>query len=206
MSVLDTCLRLLHPFMPFVTEEIWQHIPHEGKALIIAKWPEVNAAYLDEQAEMDMNLLMDLVRGIRNVRAEYNVDPARRISAWVAAGSQRTNIEQYNYLFARLCNVAEVTIMAEGTAAPDEAASVVVSDVTVYLPLAGLIDIQAECDRLSKEQAKLEEQMAKSQNMLSNEQFVSRARPEVVERERMKLSDLQASAAQIAERLASLCG
>ena len=90
--------------------------------------------------------------------------------------------------------------------APDEAASVVVSDVTIYLPLAGLIDIQAECERLTKEQAKLEEQMVKSQNMLSNEQFVNRARPEVVERERMKVTDLQASAAQIAERLASLRG
>ncbi len=81
----------------------------------------------------------------------------------------------------------------------------VVNDVTVYLPLAGMIDIQAECDRLTKEQRKLQEQITRSQAMLSNEQFVSRARPDVVERERTKLADLEASAAQITERLASLC-
>jgi valyl-tRNA synthetase len=205
VTVLDTCLRLLHPFMPFVTEELWSYIPHEGKALILARWPEADAAYVDERAETDLNTLMDLVRGIRNVRAEYDVDPGRRITAVMAAGTQKANIERYGYLFARLCNVSQVTILADGQSAPDEAASVVVSDVTAYLPLAGLIDVQAECDRLNKEQTKLQEQIAKSQNMLSNEQFVSRARPEVVERERAKLADLQASAGQIAERLTALC-
>jgi valyl-tRNA synthetase len=206
VHVLDTALRLLHPFMPFATEEIWQHIPHQGEALIIAKWPEADNAYLDDQAEADMNVLMDLVRGIRNVRAEYNVDPARRISAVFAPGGQRANLEKYGYLFARLSNVSEVKMLEAGAAAPDEAASVVVSDVTAYLPLAGLVDVAAECDRLSKEKTRLDEQIARSQAMLSNEQFVSRAKPEVVERERTKLADLQASAAQIAERLTALCG
>jgi valyl-tRNA synthetase len=206
VHVLDTALRLLHPFMPFATEEIWQHIPHQGEALIIAKWPEADNAYLDDQAEADMNVLMDLVRGIRNVRAEYNVDPARRISAVFAPGGQRANLEKYGYLFARLSNVSEVKMLEAGAAAPDEAASVVVSDVTAYLPLAGLVDVAAECDRLSKEKTRLDEQIARSQAMLSNEQFVSRAKPEVVDRERTKLADLQASAAQIAERLTALCG
>jgi valyl-tRNA synthetase len=102
--------------------------------------------------------------------------------------------------------VSEAALLAEKAAAPDDSASVVVSDVTVYLPLAGLIDVAAECDRLTKEQAKLNDQIAKSQTMLSNEQFVSRAKPEVVERERAKLADLQTSAAQIGERLMALCG
>jgi valyl-tRNA synthetase len=205
VCVLDTALRLLHPFMPFVTEEIWQYIPHQGEALIIAKWPVSDQSYLDEQAEADMNVLMDLVRGIRNVRLEYNVDPALRLSATVAAGGQKANIERYSYLFARLCNVSEMKIMADKAPAPDESASIVVSDVTAYLPLAGMIDVQAECDRLTKEQTKLGEQIAKTQHMLSNEQFVSRAKPEVVEKERARLVDLQSSAAQIAERLAGLC-
>jgi len=206
VHVLDTALRLLHPYMPFVTEEIWQFIPHQGEALIIAKWPLSDKTYLDDKAESDMNVLMDLVRGIRNVRTEYNVDPARRITAVMNAGGQKANIEKYSYLFARLCNVSEVSILAARAAAPDDSASVVVSDVTAYLPLAGLIDVQAECDRLTKEQTKLNDQIAKSQTMLSNEQFVSRAKPEVVERERAKLADLETSAAQITERLAALCG
>ncbi|MBZ0286942.1 MAG: valine--tRNA ligase [Anaerolineae bacterium] len=206
VHVLDTALRLLHPYMPFVTEEIWGHIPHQGEALIIAKWPVSDKAYLDEKAEADMNTLMDLVRGIRNVRAEYNVDPAKRITAVMNAGGQKANIEKYGYLFARLCNVFEVTLLAAKATAPDDSASVVVSDVTAYLPLAGLIDVAAECERLTKEQAKLNDQIAKAKNMLSNDQFVSRARPDVVERERTKLADLQTSAAQIGERLAALCG
>jgi valyl-tRNA synthetase len=190
--------------MPFFTEELWGYIPHEGKALIVAKWPEADKAYLDDQAEASMSLLMDLVRGIRNARTEYNVDPARRITAVFGAGSQKSNIERYSYLFSRLCNVSHVITLADGAGAPDDAASVVVSDVTAYLPLAGMIDVQAERERLGKEQAKLQEQIAKSQNMLGNEQFVSRAKPEVVEKERARLADLQASAAQIAERLAAL--
>lgn len=206
VHVLDTCLRLLHPYMPFVTEEIWGYIPHEGEALIIAKWPVADNTYLNEQAETEMNVLMDLVRGIRNARTEYNVDPAKRIAASFAPGSYESALKRYSYLFARLCNVSEVNMLSAGASAPDDSASVIVSDVTAYLPLAGMIDVAAECERLTKEQRKLQEQIEKSQTMLGNEQFVSRARPEVVERERTKLVDLQASMAQIAERLSALCG
>ena len=171
----------------------------------MAEWPAANNAYLDDKAEADMLLLMDLVRGVRNVRAEYAVDPARKITAVVAPGSYRKNIEQYGYLFARLCNVSQTTLLAQGAPAPDESASIVVSDVTFYLPLAGLVDVAAECDRLAKEQGKLQEQIEKSKKMLGNEQFVSRARPDVVERERTKLAELEASVTQIAERLSALC-
>lgn len=203
--VLDTCLRLLHPFMPFVTEDLWQHLPHQGKALIIAKWPQVDSEYLDEEAETRMNTLMDLVRGIRNARTEYEVDPARRIQAQASPGSYRDSLQQYGYIFARLCNVSQLDLLDDGAPAPRQAASVVASDVTLYLPLAGMIDIQAECGRLNKERAKLQEQLARSQAMLNNEQFISRAKPEVVERERARLTELQASSARIEERLSALC-
>lgn len=206
IHVLDTCLRLLHPYMPFVTEEIWQHIPHEGDALIVAKWPQADETRIDEPAEAEMNALMDMVRGIRNVRLEYNVDPGRRITAVIAPGSLRAAVSNYSYVFARLCNVEKIELLAEGASAPSDSASLVVSDATVYLPLAGLVDTVAECDRLSKEHAKLQEQIMRSEKQLNNEQFVSRAKPDVVERERARLADLQASAAQIAERLSALCG
>jgi valyl-tRNA synthetase len=206
VHVLETSLRLLHPFMPFVTEEIWQHIPHEGLALIIAKWPQANVAYLDDSVENEMNILMDLVRGIRNARAEYNVDPGRRIKAIIAPGSHRQMISTHNYVFARLCNVSEIELLEGGAAAPGDAASVVVSDVTAYLPLAGLVDVAAECERLMKERDKINQAMARSQGMLSNENFVSRANPKVVEGERAKLAELQASITQIEGRITTLCG
>jgi valyl-tRNA synthetase len=205
LHVLDTCLRLLHPYMPFVTEELWQHIPHEGEALIIARWPQADSAYIDEASEREMSILMELVRGIRDVRKAYNVEPGKKISAAIAPGSHRSAIEEHSYLFGRLCNVTEIHLLDESDPIPDEAASIVESDVTVYLPLVGMIDIQAECERLSNEQAMLQEQITRSQATLGNKQFVSRAKPEVVQRERDKLATLQAAAAQIKERLDQLC-
>jgi valyl-tRNA synthetase len=205
VDVLETCLRLLHPYMPFVTEEIWQYIPHEGETLMLAKWPQADLIRIDEQAENEMNVLMDMVRGIRNARLEYEVDPGRRIKAIIAPGSYRQAISNYGYIFSRLCNVSEIELLDANAAAPGDSASVVVSDATAYLPLAGMIDIQAECERLKKEQAKLQEQIERTQKQLGNEQFVSRARPDVVERERSRLADLQASAEQIARRLTALC-
>lgn len=201
VHVLDTSLRLLHPFMPFATEEAWKFIPHEGPALIIAKWPTVNEAYLDDKAENEMAVLMDMVRGIRNVRLEYNVDPGRRVTVQVTPGSYRAAIETHTHLFSRLCNVEQVELVS---AAPDDAASVVVSDATAYLPLAGLIDYAAEIERLEKEMGKLQERIAKSESMLANEGFVSRAKPEVVQRERDNLADMQASRAQLQTRLDDL--
>lgn len=202
VHTLDTCLRLLHPFMPFVTEEIWSFLPNNRQPLIISKWPEADTSAINDQVEAQMDVLMEMVRGIRNVRLEYDVDASRRIGIAVAPGSHSENIRAYDYLFARLCNVNDLQLHAGP--APDDSASVVVSDVTVYLPLKGLIDYTAEIERLSKEQAKLQEQITKSEATLSNENFVARARPDVVQRERDKLKELQASAHQIEVRLQDL--
>lgn len=204
LYVLDTCLRLLHPYMPFVTEEIWQYLPGRTTPLIMAKWPTVDAKYFDDETEVSMLIIIDLVRGVRNVRSEYNVEPGRKISAITAAGSMRGILQEYSYVFARLCNVPELTMLEESHSAPDDSAAIVASDVTVYLPLVGMVDMQAERDRLGKEQASLEVQIQRTQAMLSNEQFVSRAKPEIVDRERAKLAELQASAVQVAERLRTL--
>jgi valyl-tRNA synthetase len=161
---------------------------------------------VDEAAEADMQLLIDLVRGIRNVRDEYQVEPGRKITALVTAGAREGLFRSYDYLFARLCNVATLELLGGETAAPSQAASVTVADVTAYLPLADFVDMAAECERLGKERDKLNEQIARVQAQLGNEQFVARARPDVVERERTRLADLEASAAQISERLAGMCG
>ncbi len=205
VHVLDQALRLLHPYMPFVTEEIWQHIPHEGEALIIAPFPTVDARYFDDMAEIQMTILIDLIRGIRNVRDEYKVEPGRKITAAASVGANGALFDQYSYLFARLCNVASVARLGAGENPPGESASVVVNDVTMYLPLAEFIDLDAECERLNKEAAKLAAQIEKSRGMLANEGFISRAQPEVIEKERTKLASLEASAAQISERISSMC-
>ncbi len=200
---METALRLLHPFMPFVTESAWQYLPHTGETISLARWPQSDAKLIDAAAEDAMSVLIELVRGVRNVRTEYNVAPGKKIQAVVAPGSHESTLMAHTYLFARLCNVDDVRLVSDGHA-PDNAASIVYSDVVLYLPLAGLIDYSAEIERLEKEQEKLAAMIAKSEGMLANENFTNRARPDVVQRERENLAELKASAAANAQRLAEL--
>ncbi len=203
-TVLNTSLRLLHPYIPFITEEIWGYLPTGGGPLIMAEWPKANPALLDEQAEAEFSILIDLVRGIRNARADYKVEPSHKLSATIAAGSRHDLIEMHRDMFARLCNVAQITLLRDGASAPDQAAAVVAADVTAYLPLAELIDLDAERARLRGELANLQQQIAKSTGLLGNQGFVAKAKPDVVQRERDKLEALQASQKAVEERLASL--
>jgi len=207
VHTLDTSLRLLHPYMPFATEEAWGYLPIDGEALIIAQWPEANDAYINTQAEDDMNLIIDLVRGIRNTRDEYNVEPKQKLKAIVNPGSHRSLLEAYSYVFHRVpnTNVTEMEMLANGTAPTDEAATIVANDVTIYLPLAGMVDVEAECARLNKELEKVQQGIGRSQGMLNNEGFISNAPEAVVQKERDNLADLQATHAQIEERINQLC-
>ncbi len=202
--VLNTGLRLLHPYMPYITEEIWGYLPTGEGPLILAEWPAANPALLDAEAEGQFAILMDLVRGIRNARAEYKVEPAQRISALIDAGSQRALIGAHTDLFARLCNVGSVTLLDSGAGAPGQAATVVAANVTVYLPLADLVDLEAERERLRRELENLDQQIARTTALLSNESFASKAKPEVVQRERDKLETLAASRRAVEERLGAL--
>jgi valyl-tRNA synthetase len=200
-------LRLLHPFMPFVTEEAWKYVKRDGSPLILARWPNADDRYFDLEAERHMSSIIELIRGIRNVREQYQVEPARKIRA-VIQGSPKAleGLRAYSGLFARLCNVHDVDLATADTVLPDQAAAVTVGDVTAYLPLADFVDIGEECARLHREIERVEALEARSAAMLANEQFVSRARPDVVERERIKLADLQAEVRQLRDRIATLCG
>ncbi len=203
MYVIDTSLRLLHPFMPYITEEIWRYLPSERKPLILAIWPTSDARFADEQAESDMNLLADLVIQIRNVRNEYEVDPGRRIQATAQGGSHAKLIQGHTDIFSRLCNIERVELL-NGQGAPEQSAAVVSGDVTIYLPLAGMVDLDAERKRLEAELEAVNSAIAKGEGMLANEGFVSRAKPEVVEKARAKLAEDIGKRDAIQGRLASL--
>ena len=204
VHVLDTGLRLLHPFMPFVTEAAWSYLPHEGPALIMASWPVADERWYDDEAERAMGTLIELVRGVRNVRDEYKVEPARKIAAAASAGAFAPVLEEYAFVLARLCNVARLEFLPAGAQPPAQAVAVVVGDVSLHLPLSEFVDVAAERERLSRELEKAREQIGRSLAMLGNEQFIGRARPDIVERERAKLAELQAAAAQLDERIAQL--
>jgi valyl-tRNA synthetase len=209
LRVLETSLRLLHPYMPFVTEALWQALPEgvrEGDALIVAPWPEVDPAWMDEQAEAHMELSMALVRGIRNLRAEYNVTPGKRIPALVDAGEMAPQLEEQRALLSFLARLDEDELrIAETLTPPEQVATVVVGDVVGYLPLAGLVDLEAERDRLARELAGVMERITRSEELLAGE-FAEKAPPHIVDRERDKLAELEITRQQLQDRLERLGG
>lgn len=204
LYVLDRTLRLLHPFMPFVTEEIWQHLPHEGEALIIAPWPLAGA--LDDEAEAEMGPIMEMVRAIRNARAEYEVEPSRTIAAIVVAGDKAELIRSHADILARLARIdpAQLSIETALQLKPRQALALVVSGYEVYLPLAGLVDIDRERARLKGDVSSVERDIERCGKLLDNASFVSKAPAEVVDKERAKLDDLKQRLAKLTDRLNAL--
>jgi len=207
LHVLERALRLLHPFTPFFTEAIWQALPDDvkdGEALIMARWPEAETAFVDEQAEREMGLIMGLVRGIRNRRAEYNVIPGKRIPALIAAGDAASMLDDQRAVLCALAKLDadQLTIRAEAEP-PDQAATVIIGETSCYLPLAAMVDLDAERQRLQKALADIEGRITRSEGLLAGE-FARKAPAHVVQRERDKLADLQAERATLKERLAAL--
>lgn len=209
--VLEQSLRLLHPFMPFVTEAIWQNLPGLAgaeptgpRALIATRWPAM-AGWRDAAADEDFGRIQEIVRAIRNARSEYDVTPARRIAAQISAAEQTSILTANLPMLARLAglNVAEVEI-APTWPAPGKAVTLAAGGVTTYLPLAGLVDLAAERARLQKEIANIDKQLQRIAGMLGNAGFVSKAPAEVIERERNKQVELAAGRTQLTERLAEL--
>jgi valyl-tRNA synthetase len=207
--VLERTLRLLHPFMPFVTEEIWQHLPQDGdrsapESLMIAPWPEVGD--LDEEAEAEMALIMEAVRAVRNARAEYDVQPGRRVTAVIAAGPHYDTFDRQREVLIRLARLdpEALEIRSALLHKPEKAVALVLGNVELYLPLAGMVDLDAERERLNGELEEVGVQIAASEKLLANQGFVTKAPAHIVGRERDKLADLQEQAAKLRERLESL--
>lgn len=215
-QVLDDCLRLLHPYIPYVTEETWQQLraafiasgrgiaPREGwaKALIIADWPQAGQRY--PEAAADFERLRELVRQIRAVRSENGVEPSKFVMATIAAGDKAGFYESQRSVLAFLARLdeAQLTIAAEA-AAPDNALTVALGDVTCYLPLAGLVDLGKERERLAKEIAGLTQQIERVDKLLASP-FAQKAPDAVVQKERDKLAELHAAQQELAARLAAL--
>jgi valyl-tRNA synthetase len=200
--VLDQCLRMLHPYIPFVTEEIWQHLPHEAEALIVEQWPEADPGFLDDEAEAEMGLMMSLIQGIRHIQAEYNVKAGTQVPVHFSAAGQSELLASHSVLFERLAHADPAALqIAPELEAPEHAAAAVAGNVTAYVPLAGLIDLNAERARLQKLLDDTAAQAARVEDLLANEDFVAKAPAEVVAREREKLADLQTECESLAARL-----
>lgn len=219
-SILDTCLRLLHPYTPYVTEELWgvlkgacqdrpsRYAPMEGweEALIVAQWPEPPTKVLGEDQVVEhFSVIMDLVRAIRNLRSERRVEPARQIAA-ILIGGELTDLlissQQAIAVLAKL-DPEQLQIHSSSTEAPPESVPLVVGPIEAYLPLAGMVDLAAERTRLKKELDEVNQQIKRIKELLAGP-FSDRAPKDVVQKERKKLSSLQESAKKITGQLKSL--
>jgi len=202
--VLDQGLRLLHPFVPFVTEAVWQHLPRaagDPPALIVAPWPELGPA--DDEALAQFGHFQELVRAIRNVRSENKVEQTRRLAATIVAGERAEWLAKLRPAFLALAKLDDphLRIVPSVPDKPGKAIALVVNGTEIYLPLEGLVDQGAERERLTKELADLERQIQKSASLLASD-FAGKAPPAVVEKERAKLAALKESQAKVTARLA----
>ncbi len=217
--VMDICLRLLHPFMPFVTEEVWDHLRQSILAspisylasawpemLIIARWPEPREPEGWETSKIaDFELLQDIVRAIRNLRAEKGVAPAKRITATIAGGTKTLLLQEQAETLAALAGLdpSLLTIRDALPAKPENAAALVVGAVEIYLPLSGLVDLEAERARLQKELAEAEAHIQRLEKLLARD-FASKAPAPVVQKERDKLTGFQETAEKLRRQLNTL--
>lgn len=203
--VLDQILRLLHPIMPFVTEEIWEQLPHEGSSLVTAQYPVVHPEFNDEKAAKGMGVLKELIRSVRNIRAEVNTPISKPVTLLIQTSDQA--IEEFlqenkNYI-DRFCNLEKLVIDSQ-LEPPELAMTAVLTGANIYLPLAGLIDVKEELNRLEKELEKWNKEVKRTEGKLANERFVANAPAEVVQSERDKQADYLEKQQTVKERIEQL--
>ena len=203
-TVLESTLRLLHPFMPFLTEEIWQKLPHEGESIMIARYPQAVHS-VDENAIRSMEVIMETIKTVRNLRAEVGVQPRQKSEVRLKL-SDAALLETFkaNAGYLKLASAEPVIFLGSTDAKPERALSGVAVGVEIFLPLTGLIDIEKETARLTKELEKLRKGIASTEGKLNNEKFLSKAPAEVIAAEREKLSAAREKISVLENRIAQL--
>jgi valyl-tRNA synthetase len=205
VHVLEQALRLLHPIMPFLTEEIWQRLPHRGESIMVAPWPAADAGLTWPEAVEAMSLLMEITREVRNIRSAYNISPGERIPLVLhtSAPGQDATLETCRSYLESLARLSRVQFR-QATTKPRVAASAVVRGIEVYVPLEGVIDFEEERQRLGRELAKVRQQLDRVTKKLSNEDFMRKAPEAVVGKERATQAELSDAAAKLEEGLARI--
>ena len=206
VDVLSGTMQLLHPMMPFITEEIYQHLPGTEKSIVISKWPEYNEARFSPEQESNMEIVMEAIKSIRNIRAEMNVVPSRKAKVLIIATDEKVKsaIEAGSIYFERLASASEVLLISQKTQIPEGAVSVVIAGAEIFLPLEELVDMDKEKERLNKEKENLEKEIQRVSGKLSNQGFVAKAPPNVIEEERAKQAKYQEMLVKVLQRLNSM--
>ncbi len=205
-TVLLDALKLLHPYMPFITEEIFCTLQTEEESIMISKWPEFTEERSFSKEEQDIEIIKEAVRGIRNVRTEMNVPPSKKAMVYVVSDSEaiRDTFETGKLFFASLAYASEVQVQDDKTGIADDAVSVVIANATIYIPFAELVDIKQEVERLQKEEKRLEGELKRVAGMLGNEKFISKAPASKIQEEKDKQAKYAQMMEQVKQRLTQL--
>ena len=205
-TVLINSLKLLHPYMPFITEEIFCTLQSEEESIMISNWPEFKDEWDNKAAENKAELMKALTRGIRNRRSEMNVAPSRKAKVYIVADDDATKETLTSLVssYQHLISASEVHVQSDKTGIEDNAVSVVIDKATIYMPLADLVDLAKEKERLEKEKKRLEGELKRVNGMLNNEKFMSKAPEAKINEEKAKLEKYQAMMSKVEEELAAL--
>jgi valyl-tRNA synthetase len=205
-TVLINSLKLLHPFMPFITEEIFINIQDVEKSIMVSAWPEYKEEYYFAKEEKEVEIIKEAVRNIRNIRAEMNVAPSKKAKVYLVSENEivKDTFKTGMVFFATLGYASEVIIKSDKEGIEDDAVSVVIPNATIYMPFSELVDIKKEIERLKKEEEKLFAELKRVENMLGNEKFVSKAPASKIEEEKEKLQKYTQMMKQVRERLDQL--
>ena len=201
--MLTQMLKLLHPFMPFITEEIWQALPHEGDFLMLSDWPVADAALDFPEEEKAMELIMDAIRGVRTRRSEMNVPPSKKAHLTVATGERDIFVLGVPFL-KKLAYASEVTFAQPGTAPEAGSVTVVTHAAQISMPLAELVDLEKEKARMEKELKKNSDELQKLNTKLANPGFVNKAPEHVVKAEQERAVKLTELVAKLEEQLKTM--
>lgn len=204
-TVLVSAMKLLHPYMPFITEEIYQCLPHEAESIMISKWPVADENLIDPEAERGMNAIMDSIKAIRNMRAEVNANPGKKIPAIMLVSEDLREVVAHNDSYIKLLgSIDNLELRPLNGEKPENAMAAVVTGIEVYLPLAGLIDVEKETQRLSKELAAMEKDLQRAGGKLNNAGFLAKAPEDVIAKERAKYEELSGKIEAVKKRMAYL--
>ncbi|MCM1107032.1 MAG: valine--tRNA ligase [Blautia sp.] len=205
-TVLTNALKLLHPYMPFITEEIFVTLQSTEETIMLSRWPEYRQDWSFPEAEQDIGHCKDLVRGIRNLRSQMDVPPSRKAKLFIVSDNEalRESFESNREVYVNLACTNGIVVQADKAGIGEDAVSAVIPGAVAWLPLEDLVDIEKERERLTKERERLTKELARSKGMLSNEKFLNNAKPEKVQEEKEKQAKYEQMMAQVEERLAAL--
>jgi valyl-tRNA synthetase len=203
-QVFETSLRLMHPFIPFLTEELWQQLPHQGDTIVKAPYPEVTQAWVDPDAEQQMAFVMEVISALRNIRSAFKIPNLTRLQPHIKASvAQAKMLEQYQTYIVSLTNISEMVI-DQDMVRPAMSATAVLEQMEIYVPLAGLIDVELERTRLRRDLKKIEDDVVKLEVKLARRDFLDKAPEEIIEKEQAKYQGLRERAGKLVEALESI--